>query len=57
MGEIFRSDVPPLERVTRYLEFVVSRQMDVHQQTGQVLGCPIFTLGSEISTQDERCAP
>jgi len=54
MGVIFAPEVPPLERISRYLAFVVERQLQVHQETGQVLGCPLFTLGSEISTQDER---
>src|ERR1700744_2685636 len=54
VGVIFRPEVPPLERISRYLAFVVERQLQVHQETGQVLGCPLFTLGSEISTQDER---
>ncbi len=35
-------------------EFVVERQLQVHAETGQVLGCRSSTLGSEISTQDER---
>ncbi len=54
VGEMFHPDVPPLERISRYLNFVVERQLQVHAETGQVLGCPLFTLGSEISTQDER---
>lgn len=54
VGVIFAPEVPPLERISRYLAFVVERQLQVHQETGQVLGCPLFTLGSEISTQDER---
>jgi len=28
--------------------------LQVYEETGQILGCPLFTLGSEISTQDER---
>jgi TetR/AcrR family transcriptional repressor of nem operon len=52
--EIFRPEVPPLERISRYLDFVVERQLQVYAETGQILGCPLFTLGSEISTQDER---
>ena len=54
VGVIFRPEVPPLERISRYLAFVVERQMQVYEETGQILGCPLFTLGSEISTQDER---
>jgi len=52
--EMFRPEVPPLERIARYIDFVVERQLQVYAETGQVLGCPLFTLGSEISTQDER---
>jgi TetR/AcrR family transcriptional repressor of nem operon len=52
--EIFRPEVPPLERICRYLDFVVQRQLLAYQESGQLLGCPIFTLGSEICTQDDR---
>ena len=54
VGVIFAPEVPPLERISRYLAFVVERQLQVYEETGQILGCPLFTLGSEISTQDER---
>ena len=54
VGTIFVPEVPPLERISRYLDFVVERQLQVYAETGQVLGCPLFTLGSEISTQDEQ---
>jgi TetR/AcrR family transcriptional repressor of nem operon len=52
--EVFHTDVPPLDRISRYLSFVVQRQLEVFDESGQILGCPLFTLGSEISTQDER---
>jgi TetR/AcrR family transcriptional repressor of nem operon len=54
VGVIFAPEVPPLDRISRYLAFVVERQLQVYEETGQILGCPLFTLGSEISTQDER---
>jgi TetR/AcrR family transcriptional repressor of nem operon len=44
---------PPLERLKNYLEFVYSSQARLKEEQGQILGCPCFTLGSEISTQDE----
>jgi TetR/AcrR family transcriptional repressor of nem operon len=53
-GEIFRPEVPPVERICRYLDFVAQRQLRAYAETGQILGCPIFTLASEICTQDER---
>lgn len=52
--EMFRPEVPPLERIRSYLNFISKRQIDAYNSTGQILGCPLFTLGSEICTQDER---
>ena len=42
-----------LEALWKYFDFVVNEQIEAYEQNGQVLGCPIFTLGSEICTQDE----
>jgi TetR/AcrR family transcriptional repressor of nem operon len=53
VGQIFRPEVPPLDRIRRYIDFASQRQLDTFAVTGRVLGCPIFTLGSEISTQNE----
>ena len=52
--EWFRPEVPPLERIGKYLNFGVEHQIEAHEEAGQVLGCPLFTLGSEICTQDEQ---
>jgi TetR/AcrR family transcriptional repressor of nem operon len=52
--DLFRPEVPPLERIWKYLDFVTQRQIQAYEKSGQVLGCPLFTLGSEICTQDER---
>jgi len=52
--EMFRPEVPPLERIKKYLDFVAQLQIEAYEESGQVLGCPLFTLGSEICTQDER---
>jgi TetR/AcrR family transcriptional repressor of nem operon len=54
MEPLLPPGTPPLERLSRYMEVVVENQMKAYQETGQMLGCPIFTLGSEISTQDDR---
>jgi TetR/AcrR family transcriptional repressor of nem operon len=43
-----------MERIRKYLDFVAQLQIEAYEETGQVLGCPVFTLGSEICTQDER---
>ncbi len=53
IAEIFRPEIPPLERIRRYIDFAAQRQFAAYEETGRVLGCPIFTLGSEISGQNE----
>jgi TetR/AcrR family transcriptional repressor of nem operon len=56
--ELVATIVPPeashLSRVLKYLEFAVNNQLEIYKETGRILGCPLFTLGSEICTQDER---
>jgi TetR/AcrR family transcriptional repressor of nem operon len=54
LEQIFKQDIPPLDRIREYLDFVTRRQLSVHEETGQILGCPVYGLGAEISTQDER---
>jgi len=54
LAKIFGSDRPPLERIRQYLDFVTEMQLKNYEQTGQMLGCPLFTLGAEICLQDER---
>jgi TetR/AcrR family transcriptional repressor of nem operon len=50
----FATTVPPLDRLRNYLNFISERQLKEYESSGQVLGCPLFTLGAEICTQDER---
>ena len=54
MDEIFRPEVPPVERILTYIDFITQRQIRAYEENGQILGCPLFTLGSEICTQDEQ---
>ena len=49
---IFSPSVPPLERLKRYFDSSRERLECIKKQCGEVLGCPLFTLGSEICTQD-----
>jgi TetR/AcrR family transcriptional repressor of nem operon len=50
---LFSPEVPPLERILAYLDYVVARLLQIHGETGRIRGCPLFTLGAEIATQDE----
>jgi TetR/AcrR family transcriptional repressor of nem operon len=52
--KIFSAEILPVARLRRYLDFVTEVQLDAYSTSGQVLGCPLFTLGAEICLQDER---
>lgn len=49
---IFSASVPPLERIKAHCEMGYRRQVELKKQHGYVLGCPLCTLGSEVSTQE-----
>ena len=48
----FSATVEPMERIKGYLESPYERQCKIKQNTGKVLGCPVCSVGSEISTQE-----
>src|SRR5262245_46232650 len=52
LDRIFSPTVPPLERFQRYLDYGHRLQAEIKSKCGCVLGCPLFTLGSEVSTQE-----
>ena len=54
LDAIFSSTVPPLERFERLGEYIYRSQGEVFKRFNCVLGCPLFALGAEVSTQDER---
>jgi TetR/AcrR family transcriptional repressor of nem operon len=54
LDEVFSPSVEPLDRITGYLESVYVRQVGFREKFGKVLGCPVCSVGSEISTQDEK---
>jgi TetR/AcrR family transcriptional repressor of nem operon len=53
LDSVFSPTVPPLERLRLYhkscLEYLEQKQ----KETGAVLGCPLFTVGSEICCSEE----
>lgn len=53
LDSIFSPSLPPLERIYRYCEFENLQQARLKQEHGHVLGCPLCTLGSEISTLED----
>src|SRR5215207_4896448 len=48
----FSPSVEPLTRLTGYLEALYERQAACFKKSGKVFGCPVCSVGSEISTQE-----
>lgn len=53
LDAIFSPSVPPLERIRKYCEFNYAIQVEMKAKFGCALGCPLFTLGAEICTQEQ----
>jgi TetR/AcrR family transcriptional regulator, transcriptional repressor for nem operon len=53
MDAIFSPTIPPLERLERYFDFVHDRLAAMQKKCGSILGCPLMSVGSEVSTQDQ----
>ena len=49
---IFSPMVAPLDRIRKYCEFTYKYQREIKQKYGRALGCPQFSLGSEVCTQE-----
>jgi TetR/AcrR family transcriptional repressor of nem operon len=48
----FSPSVDPLVRLKNYFEGIYASQVDIKARYGKVLGCPVCTVGSEVSTQE-----
>lgn len=53
LDTIFSATVPPLERLQKYCDFCYEFQADIKAKYGHVLGCPTFSLGCEVCTQED----
>ncbi len=53
MDRQFSPSIPPLERIEGYLVFIYETQERLKRELGKVLGCPVFSVGSEVSCQEE----
>src|SRR5213593_3604099 len=54
LDAIFSASIPPLERLRKYCEYGYRMQAEIKSKCGAVLGCPLFSLGAEVSTQEDR---
>jgi len=54
LEECFDKKHAPLERLENYCDQIRSSQLEKYQTFGKMLGCPFCSIGSELSTQDEK---
>jgi len=54
LDSLFSPTIPPLERLRKYCEYGYNFQTEIKGKCGCVLGCPLFSLGSEVSTREDR---
>jgi len=53
LDSVFSPTIPPLERLKKYCDYGYQLQSEMRAKCGSVLGCPLFCLGSEVSTQED----
>jgi TetR/AcrR family transcriptional repressor of nem operon len=53
MDALFSPTIPPLERFDRYFDYVHDRLAELQKSCGSILGCPLLSIGSEVSTHDK----
>jgi TetR/AcrR family transcriptional repressor of nem operon len=50
LDHIFSPQHPPLERLRKVCRYIVAEQRECAATHGRVLGCPVHSLGAEVST-------
>ena len=53
LDAIFSASVEPLQRLKSFCEHTYQDQVELREKYGVVLGCPLVTLGTEVSTQNQ----
>ena len=53
LDELDAADLPPLEKIETLFRKIMQLQVKIHGQTGQIYGCPLGNLATEMATQDE----
>lgn len=52
LNEVFSPIVPPLQRLRTYFSQAVEEQKAMKEKVGMVCGCPLFSFGCEVGTQE-----
>src|SRR6266576_6163453 len=53
LDSLFSPTIPPLERLRGYCEYGYRLQTEIRNKYGCVLGCPLFSVGAEVSTRED----
>lgn len=53
LDKLFSASVAPLQRLHNFCEQTYREQVELKEKHGVVLGCPLCTLGTEVSTQEQ----
>jgi len=53
LDTLFSASVTPLQRLQNFCDYTYREQVELKAQHGFVLGCPLCTLGTEVSTQEQ----
>jgi TetR/AcrR family transcriptional repressor of nem operon len=54
MDRIFSAQVPPLERLSTWCDYIYIYQKQKAEKYGHVCGCPYGSVGGEVATQDDK---
>src|SRR5882762_2877761 len=54
LDRLFSSQVTPLERLSKWCDYVYQAQKDKSEKYGRVCGCPIASIGVEMATRQEK---
>ncbi len=54
LDRIFSAQVPALERIQNWCQYIYEGQKQKAEKYGHVCGCPYASVGTEIATQDEK---
>lgn len=52
LDQAFSSSIDPLARFIGYFDSIYRSQLETKAKYGKVLGCPVCSVGSEVSTQE-----
>ena len=54
LDSIFSASVPPIKRLANYFANAVERQERFQRETGQIMGCLYFCMGSEVTGHNNQ---